>query len=490
MFLKKKNSLYELMNTVSEMAGVLCTLKTPQAFIPNCINALETISANLNRETTVPEKTVEQLKAVLKFFLEFEKDASLVNYKSVKSLNEQISALKAVFKKEVKAKLNVLFLPYKASMWDSLATVYDAAAKDPDCVAHVVPIPYYQISQNKKTLVYEGGSFPKDLPVTHFENYNLAEEQPDIIFVHNIYDNFNAVTCVPEMYFTSSLKKYTDMLVYVPYHITSFFKIKKGDVCYAYNIPTVGNVDKIVVAGDYVKKAAVRDGIPEEKVLALGSPKIDAMKAALNSDKPLPPEWRQKIKGKTVFVLNTGCMFFTAVPYDSVALLQMVFDMTRYVDKNVVIWRPHPLTLASIKRFIPSFEENYNSFTGRLRNGNDPYSKNVILDETDDYFQSLRAADVLLSDASSLLCTYLLTEKKVVYFAKEMPEGSLVPPDAFYYYYDEKEPWYELAKKFAEGYDPLAKNRRGVAAKVYANTDGTCGEKVYREIKKCVLQKT
>ena len=37
----------------------------------------------------------------------------------------------------------ILFLPYKASMWDSMESVYLAAVQDPSCEALVMPITYF-----------------------------------------------------------------------------------------------------------------------------------------------------------------------------------------------------------------------------------------------------------------------------------------------------------------------------------------------------------
>ena len=37
----------------------------------------------------------------------------------------------------MKVRKEVVFLPYKASMWDSLESVWKAAEEDPDCVAYV-----------------------------------------------------------------------------------------------------------------------------------------------------------------------------------------------------------------------------------------------------------------------------------------------------------------------------------------------------------------
>ena len=42
------------------------------------------------------------------------------------------------------APLKIVFLPYKASMWDCLESVWEAAEGDPGCEAFVVPIPYFE----------------------------------------------------------------------------------------------------------------------------------------------------------------------------------------------------------------------------------------------------------------------------------------------------------------------------------------------------------
>ena len=43
----------------------------------------------------------------------------------------------------------VVFMPYKASMWDSLESIWMAADKDERCEALVVPITYYELDNNQ-----------------------------------------------------------------------------------------------------------------------------------------------------------------------------------------------------------------------------------------------------------------------------------------------------------------------------------------------------
>ena len=48
------------------------------------------------------------------------------------------------YRKEVRAKREVVFLPYKASMWDSLESVWKKYDADPEWEARVIPITFYK----------------------------------------------------------------------------------------------------------------------------------------------------------------------------------------------------------------------------------------------------------------------------------------------------------------------------------------------------------
>ncbi len=63
---------------------------------------------------------------------------------------------------QINPKLEVVFMPYKASMWDSLESVWMEADADTDCEAYVVPIPYYDKKPDGTfgELHYEGNQFP------------------------------------------------------------------------------------------------------------------------------------------------------------------------------------------------------------------------------------------------------------------------------------------------------------------------------------------
>ena len=96
--------------------------------------------------------------------------------------------------KEEKFKKEMVFLPYKYSMWDSLESVWRAAYEDKDnCIAYVVPIPYCDRNPagTAKEWHCERESFPADIPTLDWQEVDLKQMHPDVIFFHYLYDNCN-----------------------------------------------------------------------------------------------------------------------------------------------------------------------------------------------------------------------------------------------------------------------------------------------------------
>lgn len=485
MFVKTKKQIADLLETISEMALILPQLTSTKDQFEDCKAALQLIENQLKSEGIQPVKTINKLYVVMEVIDSYYNSQLKIGDELASSLFNEVIHLKQLFLKEIKPKLNIAFLPYKASMWDSMETVYEAAVKDEDCVAHVIPIPYYRLAHEQAIETYEGDRFPQNIPIVHFSQYVLEDQQPDIIFVHNIYDGHNTLTRVYEEYFTENLKKHTEMLVYLPYHVSSF---TNSNDHYAYALDTVKNVDKVVLAGDYLKAGALKSGVPEEKILVLGSPKLDAMVKALAANTPPPIEWEKTIKDKIVFLVNTGCFHFARNPWVSVENLINIFSIPRFVKNSAVIWRPHPLTEVSIANYNPSLLEFYQYWKKQIIGGENGFYEGVIFDDSDDYIPALKTADVLISSNGSLLRSYLLTEKKVIYWGEHLSENAIIPRDAFYYPLSAEGSWFDLIKKFPDGYDPLAPKRKGLAGKVYTNIDGTAGEKIHKAIKHSVFR--
>ena len=435
-------------------------------------NSLSLVKEILEKETIRPDNTLDQLSKL--------QELAAQAY-AKEECKELCDNLMQSFDREIEGRFKVVFFPYKASMWDSLETIYLAASKDGSCDVDVVPIPYYQLSENGAKPSYEGDQFPSNISITHYSSYDLEKERPDIIFVHNIYDQYNTLTRVYDQYFTSNLKKYTDMLVYVPYCLFSFVPPKPGSSVetIAYGLPGVANVDRIILLGEYLEKAALKYGVPSDKLLTLGSPKTDKLVRSLRQGVEYPKHWYTKFDNKTVFLLDTQLAFFaTTNPLEQLELLIKVLNIPNIIDDSVLIWRPHPLMSTALAKYAPYLLDYYTDLVKRI--GENEYS-NVVFDDNPDYFPALLAADTYLGTIASLMLQFLISGKKVVMLTPELPEESLVPNTVFYYFRDAD--WIELLRGFAGGEDPKAPMRRGALDGVFSNIDGTSGEKIFDVIK-------
>lgn len=239
--------------------------------------------------------------------------------KAYKILKKQLLKVENSLKNDIKIRKEVVFFPYKASMWDSLESVYLAAKTDGDCDAYCVPIPYFDLKADHSfgKMHYEGDEFPKNIVITDWQSYNLEERKPDMIFIHNPYDEWNHVTSVHPRYYAKNLKQHTNQLVYIPYFILG--DIKKDDhdrqekieamkhFCF---IPGTIYADKVIVQSEDMRQIYIEEYLKEAKeanlpdsreqlekrILGWGSPKIDKVLMTQKTEIDIPKEWRNIIQ--------------------------------------------------------------------------------------------------------------------------------------------------------------------------------------------------
>ena len=91
---------------------------------------------------------------------------------SDKHLRKQLIKIENSVKHELKLRIEMVFLSYRASMSDSLETIYLAAKNNPDYDAYWIPIPYYKRKSDGTfgTMHYEGPGFYGD-------NFELSDWQ-------------------------------------------------------------------------------------------------------------------------------------------------------------------------------------------------------------------------------------------------------------------------------------------------------------------------
>ena len=215
---------------------------------------------------------------------------------------------------DIKVRREVVFLPYKASMWDSLESVWKAADEDPECDAYVIPIPYYDKNPDGsfREQHYEGGQYPEYVPVVWYEDYDFEKRRPDMIFIHNPYDDCNIVTSVHPFFYSKNLKNFTDKLVYVPYFILGEIYPQNRQELESIEkfclVPGVAYADRVIVQSEDMRQAYINvltefmsgqgrsRAYWEKKILGLGSPKVDKVLSTRKEDLVIPEEWMEVIR--------------------------------------------------------------------------------------------------------------------------------------------------------------------------------------------------
>lgn len=322
------------------------------------------------------------------------------------ALDECLSQLAQTLREEREVRLEVVFLPYKAAMWDSLESVWRAACDDPACDVYVVPIPYRELLPDGSLAAErcEDGLFPDYVPITHHTAYDLAARRPNIAYIHNCNDGHNHVTRVLPQYFTARLKKHVETLVYIPYYVTGMPSVWDQPMALRESAVDIAVVQHEEDRAQFDKMA------PGKEVVALGSPKTDRILAFEARPPALPAGWQARLAGRQVLLLNTS---INALMNEGERFLERLRDIFAAVARcggTALLWRPHPLNEAAIASLRPDLYEGYRAAQGAF------HQMGIgVIDDTPDVERAIALTSAYLGEhASSLSYMYALTGKPVL----------------------------------------------------------------------------
>lgn len=327
----------------------------------------------------------------------------------------------------------IVFLPYKASMWDSLESVWKAAEEDEACDAYVIPIPYYDRNPDGsfREMHYEGDQYSAYVPVTDYRAYDFEKRKPDVIYIHNPYDNYNYVTSVHPFFYSENLKRFTELLVYIPYFVINEIKPEDHEAVegmkHFCTLPGVMNADKVIVQSEnirqiYINVLTKESGNTEEartywrnKIRGLGSPKFDKVLTTEKGKLEIPEEWLTKIRKpdgswKKIIFYNTSVSALLQDSEKQLKKIENTIEMFKTVSEDIVLlWRPHPLTESTLTSMRPQWQERYQAIKDRyLREGWGIY------DDTADMNRAVALSDAYYGDWSSIVYLYQKTGKKIM----------------------------------------------------------------------------
>ncbi len=346
---------------------------------------------------------------------------------------------------ELPVRTEAVFLPYKASMWDSLESIWKAACEDPACDAYVIPIPYYDKNPDGSLgeLHDESSLYPENVPVMDYREYPFEERRPDVIFIHNPYDACNYLTSVHPFFYAEHLKQFTEKLVYVPYFVLDEPNpddpAQVEGISHFCTLPGVIYADKVIVQSENMRQVYIKvltkflegHGYTrndwEEKILGLGSPKIDKARNTRKEDVKIPKEWLPIIEkadgsAKKIIFYNTG---LTSLLQNGEKVLQKMQDVFRIFRENqeeiALLWRPHPLIQTTFRTMRPHLWGTYQKILEKyLEEGWGIY------DDTPDLDRAIALCDGYYGDRSSVVRLCREAGKTVMIQDVEIIEGRSV----------------------------------------------------------------
>lgn len=428
-----KEQLHRSSGLAQDMQRTLNMLSECQEFAISLGEAIEKFEGE---EHATVLSISEYCETVYEAYTEISNADGRVNKNKIyKILNKQLINIENSAKNDITVRTEVVFLPYKASMWDSMESVWMAARDDEACDTYVIPIPYYERNHDQSLgkMHYDGMvspdgtpvEYPDYVPVTDWQSYKIEERRPDVIYIQNPYDDCNFVTCVHPRYFSRELKKYTDMLIYLPYFVGINDRVEEH-FC---TTSGVMNADRVIVQSEEVKKIYIESikkyekennckgtfGDLDKKILPLGSPKLDRIKRVIDSGEiKIPEEWKCKIyksngEKKKVVLYNTTINALLKHSETYMDKLRSVLAVFQKEEGIVLLWRPHPLLVTTIKSMRPDLYQEYMEVV-RIYQEEDW----GIYDETSDIDRAIVLSDAYYGDGSSVVELYKVTGKPIM----------------------------------------------------------------------------
>lgn len=434
--------LYDLIKTLDTACRELEKQKNG-CFLDLCAVTQEFVSGMYDYMETVADegsKLSELLRRLYELLYDASQDRNYIKQilETVNDLKEEVDSFKA-------DKIEVVFFCYRASMSDSLESVYFAAKEDPSCDAYFIPVPYFDRGSNGNInqIHFEGeGYYSDQYELTDWKQYDVQARHPDVIFIMNPYDNRNLVTSLHPDFYSSHLKNHTDMLVYIEYGLPYWLYRdpcakelqeeyeKNGivlpahiysdyDIRYAKELAEVHK--PIFAANPEISQSYnITPEKIQEKFVPLGSPKFDKILNTGREDYVLPEKWKRKTEGKKIILYNTGLAeLLKSSERDKESEKDYVPHGSRYFEKlcsiiesfgkheDVILWwRPHPLLEATLRSMRPVLLQKYLEIVNNFKN-----SGKGIFDDTEDLHRAIAWSDGMISDESSLLLLYTATGK-------------------------------------------------------------------------------
>jgi tetratricopeptide (TPR) repeat protein len=337
-------------------------------------------------------------------------EALIMHRRSVGCIEDNLPSVPRIGRK-------VLFIAQTPSSWQSLASVYDAFAADPNWEVTVVGVPFLHchFSTVEEQNAIFGFLRARNIPHVRWNEFELTSGCADVAFFYIPYEE-----TLPRGWKIADFLRVVPRLVYVPYA----FVTGAGDenARGQFNLFLQQRAWLIFAPGGQNKALFARYcATGDAHVIVTGLPKIDPL---IEPDKLRDAEFERFAAGRKIVFWNPH---FDIRP-DGTPFGRGYSTFLRWQDfllqefarrpRTAFVIRPHPLFLSSIvKRGIWN-EDDVSRFLKRVNEAG-----NVLIDSRPDYLAVFASSAAMISDASSLLMEFASMGKPLLYLRNPTGPG-------------------------------------------------------------------
>lgn len=373
-----------------------------------------------------------------------------------------------LYKKE-SGNVIIVFIVYQPQSWNSLKSVYEAAAEHPNVVPYVIVIDgETRLGDNNPltALKYFKSVCSNVIDCTGDNGMlDLNKLKPDFVFRQTTYDN-----SYPKEYGLAEMSKFTKTC-YIPYNY-NFSPLKHLEIEYGMNalINLYAVFSESESNADYCRRQAERLNL-DLHVFNMGFPRFDLLArnsvdaAGKSSVFTWIPRW--SLDGEN----NDSSSFFK---YNE----KLIEYFRLHKDLKLII-RPHPLMFDNFIKLGVMTNEEVKKYKNNIER-----ESNMFLDDNIDYLETFFDTDVLIADMSSINYEFYLMGKPMIYCGnpleynaetRNMMECSYIVSN-----------WRELKdaiEQLSDGIDPTFDKRKNDIKNIFSNMPSDIGKRI---VDKCV----
>lgn len=352
------------------------------------------------------QRVKDKVKSVLpascvKKIREFRNNVNLK--KSLAQSKKDIRSNLSVLRRKVEHgdKINVAFLIQFPEMWNSEKSIYEALKEDPRFSVIVIAVPEMQNDKNQGMFQENPAySFLKENQIDvinayHNGKFYQIDEDIDYIFLQRPYD-----VLMPKCYRFKKLSKLA-LLCYTPYsgRVTKgiHVNIEFNDTFLPYMYSIFADCKE---SYEFVKSWYQKYKCDEKKVYDIGFPRNDLL---FNFS-------AQQTNGNVFLWLPR----WSLDPYHDMShfldyIDVLLDDFEVHQDRTLVI-RPHPLMFSNFLANGAMTADQIEALKDRIE-----HMENVSFDHNKNYMKTFQNCDYLISDKTSLLVEFFVTQKPVIF---------------------------------------------------------------------------